>query len=158
MMLRMLLRPPLVAASAALAVALAVPPRFARAGCWFSKTWSLKVSSEQSSTNKTNKTRSSLTKKKRARTTPDDLNDAEEYKEIYDDIKDECSTMGTLVSFKIPRRGDGYSSDSVGKVYLEYSTLGEAIGAGGQLSGREFGDNVVEVEYLDETDYLNGKF
>lgn len=85
--------------------------------------------------------------------TEDDLKDDTEYDELKEDIQGECATMGQLNSLEIPRKGKGK-----GKVYLEYSTVAEAIGAAGQLDGREFGDAVVKVEFMDERKYLDREY
>ena len=85
--------------------------------------------------------------------TEDDLKDDDEYGDLKGDIKGECASMGQLLSIEIPRHGKGKK-----KVYLEYSSVAEAIGAAGQLDGREFGDAVVKVEFMEERKFLDREY
>lgn len=47
---------------------------------------------------------------------PDELIDDEEYEEILEDIREECSKYGTVKSIEIPRPLDGLEVPGCGKV------------------------------------------
>jgi splicing factor U2AF subunit len=81
----------------------------------------------------------------------EDLNDPEEYQDIMDDTKEQCSGFGTLVSVIIPRM------DEVGatKIFLEYHTIDDAAKAIAGLQGRTFDGRLVEATYFDETKFAN---
>ena len=51
---------------------------------------------------------------------------------------------------------DKVNSSAIKKIFLEYATLENAINAKSELSGRQFGNNVVHVTHLDESDYVRG--
>lgn len=48
--------------------------------------------------------------------TPEELEDEEEYEDILDDIKEECSKYGMVRSLEIPRPIDGVEVPGLGKV------------------------------------------
>jgi len=47
---------------------------------------------------------------------PEELLDDEEYEEIVEDVKDECSKYGQVKSIEIPRPVDGLEVPGTGKV------------------------------------------
>lgn len=85
---------------------------------------------------------------------PDELRDDQEYKEIFDDIKEECGSYGLLLKLVLPRPGE----PGVGRAFLEYNTVTEAQNAFQQVNGRVFGAKTVVADYLDETSYARRQF
>ncbi|MED6132725.1 hypothetical protein PIB30_021551 [Stylosanthes scabra] len=74
----------------------------------------------------------------------DELKDDEDYEEILDDMRQECSKFGTLVNVVIPRpQPNGEATPGVGKVFLEYVDVDGATKARAGLNGRKFGGNQV---------------
>ncbi|PQM39231.1 splicing factor U2af large subunit B isoform X2 [Prunus yedoensis var. nudiflora] len=89
--------------------------------------------------------------------TADQLGDDEEYVEILEDMRDECSKFGTLVNVVIPRQDQhGEHISGVGKVFLEYSDTGSCANARNVLSGRKFGGNIVNAFYYPEDNTIVG--
>ncbi|EGR33003.1 u2 small nuclear ribonucleoprotein auxiliary factor 2, putative [Ichthyophthirius multifiliis] len=84
----------------------------------------------------------------------------EEYKQIEEDVKDECSKHGKVVSIAIPRP----SVDDVkagkehvlgkGKIYVEYESIEAAREARRYLNGRLFSNRTVQVSYFNYQKYL----
>jgi len=89
----------------------------------------------------------------------DDLATDEDYQALVSEVRDECAKYGTLRSVEIPRRPPRppVQPSAVGKIYLEYGTLEEAERARQELSGRQFGDAVVQVTPYSEVEYGMGK-
>ncbi|KAM1685443.1 hypothetical protein ACFXTN_033387 [Malus domestica] len=88
--------------------------------------------------------------------TADQLGDDEEYVEILEDMRDECSKFGTLVNVVIPRADqNGEQIPGVGKVFLEYTDTGGCANAKNVLGGRKFGGNIVHAVYYPEEKYYN---
>ncbi|XP_048446978.1 splicing factor U2af large subunit B-like isoform X3 [Pyrus x bretschneideri] len=86
--------------------------------------------------------------------TADQLGDDEEYVEILEDMRDECSKFGTLVNVVIPRADQGGEQiPGVGKVFLEYTDIGGCANAKNVLGGRKFGGNTVNAVYYPEEKY-----
>lgn len=76
----------------------------------------------------------------------EDLATEQDYRDLFEEVQEECQKFGKLVSMKIPRPSDGYpSSTCIKKIFLEYATQTDAINAESQLSGRAFGPNIVQV-------------
>lgn len=72
----------------------------------------------------------------------------EEYNDILEDIKEECSKFGTVKNVIIPRPEFGKIIAGVGKIYVEYEKTQEARTSRRYLAGRMYGDKTVECEYL----------
>jgi len=85
--------------------------------------------------------------------TEDDLKDDEEYEEIMEDTKDECSQFGALKNIVIPRTGPGIT-----KIFLEYVSKDDAIKAINGLQGRTFDGRKVQANYFDEQKFTNGDY
>ena len=83
---------------------------------------------------------------------PSALEDEEEYKECVEDIQEECKRFGEIESFEIPRATDlkGHSEADVGKCFVRYKSVGEAVAAYRALHGRDFDGNTVKVSFLAE--------
>jgi len=80
--------------------------------------------------------------------TEEELANDEDYEEILEDTKDECSSFGMLKNIEIPRTGDGK-----GRIFLEYLTKDDAANAIRQLQGRTFDGKKVEATYFDEAKF-----
>ncbi|KAK4858215.1 hypothetical protein QYF36_012868 [Acer negundo] len=88
--------------------------------------------------------------------TADVLADDQEYEEILEDMRDECSKFGTLVNVVIPRPdADGSEMPGVGKVFLEYYDVSGSATARNALNGRKFGGNTVKAVYYPEDKYYD---
>jgi len=81
--------------------------------------------------------------------TEDDLKDDNEYKEILDDIEQECKSYGNVVSVIIPRPGQ----PGCGKVFVEYTNVEEAQRAIKELQGRTFADRFIIAGHFSEERY-----
>mmetsp|Transcript_20518 Transcript_20518/g.26540 ORF Transcript_20518/g.26540 Transcript_20518/m.26540 type:complete len:428 (+) Transcript_20518:115-1398(+) len=85
--------------------------------------------------------------------TKEDLESNEEYEEIVEDTREECSSFGTLIKIEIPRSGVG-----VGKIFLEYATSEDAGKAIAALKGRTFDGRKVTAEYFPEEKFTKGEY
>ncbi len=82
--------------------------------------------------------------------TQQDLEDDEEYNDILEDTRDECSSFGTLKNIVIPRSGAGAT-----KIFLEYLSADDAGKAIAGLKGRTFDGRQVGATYFDEIKFAN---
>ena len=88
----------------------------------------------------------------------EDLSTAEDHAALKQEVEEECAKFGTLTDVVIPRQAEGgVDPAAVGKIYLRYSTLDEANRATQELQGRQFGDAVVQVTTLTESDFDGGR-
>jgi RNA recognition motif-containing protein len=83
--------------------------------------------------------------------TEDDLRNDEEYIEILEDTRDECSQFGALKHVVIPRLGEKGAT----KIFLEYSSVDDAAKAIQGLAGRTFDGRKVEATYYDEEKFAS---
>lgn len=84
----------------------------------------------------------------------EDLESDEEYSGLMEEVEEEVRKFGKLLSIQIPRKASGSIEPSaVGKIFLEYATNQDAANAEQELSGRQFGPNVVQASYHDEQEY-----
>jgi len=90
--------------------------------------------------------------------TEDELKDDEEYEEIIDDIRGECSKYGRVRSLEIPRPIEGIRMPGVGKVYVEFTATDESLAAQQALTGRKFANRVVVTQFYDPERYFNKDF
>jgi len=103
--------------------------------------------------------------------TADDLRDDEEYADILEDIREECNKLGKVRSVAIPRPSSSSSSSSetepaqegtqdqgVGKVFVEFEQVDDALRAHTGLSGRKFAGRSVISTFYNEIDYAQGVF
>ncbi|ESW20610.1 hypothetical protein PHAVU_005G001300 [Phaseolus vulgaris] len=89
----------------------------------------------------------------------DELKDDEDYEEIVDDMRQECSKFGTLVNVVIPRPPhDGEPAAGVGKVFLEYVDVDGATKARAGLNGRKFDGNQVVAVFYPENKFAQGDY
>jgi len=86
--------------------------------------------------------------------TVDELLDSEDYEEIKEDIYEECSKFGKILSLKIPRPSSGSRQQpGVGKIYIKFDTEQSATNALKALAGRKFSDRTVVVSYFTEENF-----
>lgn len=89
--------------------------------------------------------------------TDDDLATEEDHRSLLEEVREECAKFGDLRDIKIPREtGDGVDASALRKVYLLYASPEEASQADKELTGRQFGPNVVETQYYSESDFTSG--
>ena len=90
-------------------------------------------------------------------TTDEDLTDDELYQDLIEDVKDECSNFGNVVSVVVPRgtAGGWSSNDGQGYIFVEYSSSAEALKAKSSLEGRKYAGKVVEVVFYSENSFQN---
>lgn len=85
---------------------------------------------------------------------PDDLATAEDHAALKQEVEEECAKFGKLLDVVIPRQAEGAMEGSaVGKIYLRYTSVEEANTATRELQGRQFGDAVVQVTTMLESDF-----
>lgn len=93
---------------------------------------------------------------------PDELRDDQEYRDIVEDIEDECSKYGRVRSIEIPRPprdpNSGKQVPGLGKVFVEFDSATDAQRAQLNLAGRRFADRVVVTSYFDRDRYRNKEF
>ena len=78
--------------------------------------------------------------------TDEDLATDEDYNGLVEEVQEECAKHGKLLGLKVPRSPSSKIQPSaIKKIFLEYATVHDANNAKNQLSGRQFGPNVVEV-------------
>jgi splicing factor U2AF subunit len=82
---------------------------------------------------------------------PQDLENEDEYQDIMEDTKEECSQFGALKSVIIPKAGQVGAT----KIFLEYMTTQDAGKAIQGLAGRTFDGRKVTAEYFDEIKFAN---
>ncbi|KAG0143531.1 hypothetical protein CROQUDRAFT_661160 [Cronartium quercuum f. sp. fusiforme G11] len=95
----------------------------------------------------------------------EELVDDQEYSEILEDIRDECSKYGTIEEVKIPRpvknekgRMDVKASESVeglGKVFIKFAHIEECTSALTAIAGRQFAGRVIICAYAPESAMLD---
>merc|ERR1711983_177291 len=90
--------------------------------------------------------------------TPDELQDEEEFEDILEDIREECSKYGAVRSIEIPRPVPGVEVPGVGKVFVEFTSDGDCQKAQHALSGRRFSNRVVVTSYFDPDKYHRREF
>jgi splicing factor U2AF 65 kDa subunit len=69
----------------------------------------------------------------------------EEYDDLLDDIKEECSQYGAVVDICIPRSGRGK-----GAAFISYSTRSDALRAAENLRKRVFNGNAIEALVVED--------
>jgi len=75
---------------------------------------------------------------------------------LQEEVREEVSKYGQLLSMKIPRPQDGYAPSAIKKIFLEYASPNAAKSAEKELKGRAFGPNVVDCIFFQEDDYAKG--
>lgn len=94
-----------------------------------------------------------------------DLIEDESFKFIEQDIYQEASSFGKVISMKIPRPPHDYSpgilqltQPGIGKVYIEFENEKVALGALMSMAGRTYNDRTVLCAFYSYQDYANGLF
>ncbi|GMR33456.1 hypothetical protein PMAYCL1PPCAC_03651, partial [Pristionchus mayeri] len=90
--------------------------------------------------------------------TEEELKNDEDYDDIVEDIKEECSKYGVVRSLEIPRSLPGMNVPGVGKVYVEFGETGDCQSAQAALTGRKFANGTVMTSYFDLEKYHNRQF
>lgn len=91
--------------------------------------------------------------------TAETLTDDEEYSEVIEDLKDECSKFGEVISVSVPRPGDPSTSAAVfntgnfGKGFVHFADAGGAVKAREAIHGRLFAGITVQALFVDEDAY-----
>jgi RNA recognition motif. (a.k.a. RRM, RBD, or RNP domain) len=80
--------------------------------------------------------------------TLEDLTNDDEYQDVLEDTREECSQFGKLINVVIPRGTD--VSLGATKVFLEYETIQDAASAIQNLQGRTFDGRSVMANFYDE--------
>jgi len=88
----------------------------------------------------------------------EELQSDEDYDEIFDDIREECSKYGRIRSLQIPRPNRDYQVPGVGKIFIEYASAQESRSASEALAGRKFANRVVVTSYYDPEAYYRNEF
>lgn len=82
-----------------------------------------------------------------------------EYDEIVSDIRDECSTFGTIEELIIPKPStDGSVVAGIGKAYIKFTDEASARKASGALTGRTFDGKTVACTYISEDSFTSRSF
>ncbi|XP_057691040.1 U2 small nuclear RNA auxiliary factor 2a isoform X1 [Corythoichthys intestinalis] len=89
---------------------------------------------------------------------PEELLDDEEYEEIVEDVRDECSKYGQVKSIEIPRPVDGLEVPGTGKIFVEFMSVFDSQKAMQGLTGRKFANRVVVTKYCDPDAYHRRDF
>uniref|UniRef100_T1J8X9 Splicing factor U2AF subunit n=1 Tax=Strigamia maritima TaxID=126957 RepID=T1J8X9_STRMM len=89
---------------------------------------------------------------------PDELRDDEEYEDILEDIREECSKYGAVRSLEIPRPIDGMDVAGLGKVFVEFGSVLDCQKAQHNLSGRKFANRIVVTAAFDSDKYHRREF
>jgi len=90
--------------------------------------------------------------------TPEELQEEEEYEDIVEDIREECSKYGAVKSIEIPRPVPGVDVPGLGKVFIEFLGIPECQKAQHSLTGRKFSNRVVVTSYFDPDKYHRREF
>jgi splicing factor U2AF subunit len=95
---------------------------------------------------------------------PEDLVDDEDYEDIVEDIKEECSKYGTVKSLEIPRPVKSETGEApevgsgVGKVFVEFDNVMDCQKAMSTLTGRKFQNRTVVTSFIDIDKYHQRDF
>ncbi|KAL4450931.1 hypothetical protein ABPG74_011773 [Tetrahymena malaccensis] len=82
----------------------------------------------------------------------------EEFRQIEEDVKEECSKHGKVVKITIPRPSDQNEQvKGQGRIFVEYENTDAARDARRDLNGRLFNNRTVQVQYFSEQKYLDGE-
>ncbi|CCD62278.1 Splicing factor U2AF 65 kDa subunit [Caenorhabditis elegans] len=90
--------------------------------------------------------------------TEDELKADDEYEEILEDVRDECSKYGIVRSLEIPRPYEDHPVPGVGKVFVEFASTSDCQRAQAALTGRKFANRTVVTSYYDVDKYHNRQF
>ncbi|KAM5376969.1 hypothetical protein ACJZ2D_005171 [Fusarium nematophilum] len=86
--------------------------------------------------------------------TAEELLDNDDYEEICEDVREECSKFGNVIDLKIPRpTGGSRQSAGVGKIFVKYENPEDTTKALKALAGRKFADRTVVTTYFPEENF-----
>ena len=89
----------------------------------------------------------------------EELRDPDEYDDLLDNIRRECAKYGAVRSCEIPRPIPGVVVPGVGRVFLEYDSVQDAVNASWHLNGRcKFANRFVISSYFDPDKYYRREF
>ncbi|CAI8007232.1 Splicing factor U2AF 50 kDa subunit [Geodia barretti] len=77
---------------------------------------------------------------------------------IMEDVREECSRYGEVVSVEIPRPVGGVDIPGVGKIFVEFGSADQCSKAHSALAGRKFANRVVVTSFFDLVKYHNKEF
>ncbi|CAO3593841.1 unnamed protein product [Absidia cylindrospora] len=89
---------------------------------------------------------------------PEELEDDEEYQDIWQDIAEECAKFGNIIDMKIPRPNGAEVVPGCGSIFVRFETKEETMAALQALAGRKFADRIVVASYIDEEKYAADDF
>ncbi|CAL8085646.1 unnamed protein product [Calicophoron daubneyi] len=89
---------------------------------------------------------------------PAELEDDEEYEDIVEDVRAECSKYGVVRSLEIPRPIPGVEVPGVGKIYVEFASLIDCQKAATALTGRKFNQRLVVTSFFNPDHYHRREF
>lgn len=96
-----------------------------------------------------------------------ELNDDEEFKEIHNDVKEECDKFGAVEKIVIPRPYQESKEEDdlgprtgvgVGRIFVKFKDTDGAQKAQAALNGRLFNENAVKATFYPESDFSNRVF
>jgi splicing factor U2AF subunit len=84
----------------------------------------------------------------------EELNDPNEYQDIYKDVKSACDAAAPVVDVKIPRPSGGSKvNPGVGKVFVRFENSEGCTSALRRLAGRKFANRTIIATYYPEESY-----
>lgn len=88
-----------------------------------------------------------------------ELEDDEEFEDIKLDIEQECSNYGNISEVYIPRpNGPESEQKAVGTVFVKYESIESSQIAQQALSGKKFGENVVQTIFFSDENFDSRNF
>ncbi|CAH8873495.1 unnamed protein product [Trichobilharzia szidati] len=87
-----------------------------------------------------------------------ELEDDDEYEDIVEDVRAECSKYGVVRSLEIPRPIPGVEVPGVGKIYVEFASLIDCQKAATALTGRKFNQRLVVTSFFNPDNYHRREF
>ncbi|GMT13463.1 hypothetical protein PFISCL1PPCAC_4760, partial [Pristionchus fissidentatus] len=90
--------------------------------------------------------------------TEEELRSDEDFDDIVEDIREECTKYGNVRSVEIPRPIPGMPVSGVGKVYVEFGDKADCQRAQAALTGRKFANRTVVTSYFELEKYHNRHF
>jgi splicing factor U2AF 65 kDa subunit len=85
--------------------------------------------------------------------TPEELQNPNDYQDIFEETEGEARKFGRLQRVIIPRNGPG-----VGRVFLHYAAPTESMQAFAVLNGRKFSNRTVEARFYDEKAFSSNDY
>ena len=92
--------------------------------------------------------------------TIEELQSDEDYKEIMEDMQEECSKYGVCTNIVIPRPAPAsqLQPPGLGKVIIEFADVNASVKARNAMHGRKFGGRTVVAAFLAEDKYAIGQY